>query len=191
MSTIYCSCGSVEWVLFSSCSGNDLRLEGRSLMATLDDYSDPSANHGHDPRTRIVGGGSGKKNRGSPDAPWLSAFSFSFSFLFIIAIWYVNVRIWSTVAPIIRIWVHVLGLDLRKREREREGESKRSGYREIYILSWLCFLRSSRKVYMEMTPLLQFHVVVFNVWRYHRYGAYQRCTFLNFENEMCCSLFLA
>ncbi|KAJ8647549.1 hypothetical protein MRB53_000572 [Persea americana] len=50
-------------------SGNDLRLEGRSLTATLDDHNDPSANHGHDHRTRIVGGGSGKKNRGSPDAP--------------------------------------------------------------------------------------------------------------------------
>ena len=40
-----------------------LAAEGRSLMASIEDYSEPTANHGHDPpstsRTRGGGGNSG------------------------------------------------------------------------------------------------------------------------------------
>ncbi|KAL5995566.1 hypothetical protein ACLOJK_025630 [Asimina triloba] len=48
---------------------------GRSLKAVgLDDYNDPTANQGHDPRTRVSpdpgsGSGSGRKSHSSPDAP--------------------------------------------------------------------------------------------------------------------------
>ncbi|XWS74008.1 hypothetical protein CRYUN_Cryun02cG0178600 [Craigia yunnanensis] len=46
-----------------SLSGNEIMLaaEGRSLMASIEDYSEPMANHGHDPpsRTRTSGGNGG------------------------------------------------------------------------------------------------------------------------------------
>ncbi|KAL4340173.1 hypothetical protein GQ457_08G001380 [Hibiscus cannabinus] len=42
-----------------SISGDEILLagEGRSLMMSIDDYNEPSANRGHDPPSRTRGGG--------------------------------------------------------------------------------------------------------------------------------------
>ncbi|KAK8619819.1 hypothetical protein V6N13_066321 [Hibiscus sabdariffa] len=42
-----------------SISGDQILLagEGRSLMTSIDDYNEPSANRGHDPPSRTGGGG--------------------------------------------------------------------------------------------------------------------------------------
>lgn len=41
-----------------------LAMEERSLMADIEDYSEPTANRGHDPPSRAKGGGGNGHGRG-------------------------------------------------------------------------------------------------------------------------------
>ncbi|OMO84363.1 hypothetical protein CCACVL1_10856 [Corchorus capsularis] len=47
-------------------AGDEINVftEGRSLMASLEDYNEPTANRGHDPPSRSIGGGGGNGGRG-------------------------------------------------------------------------------------------------------------------------------
>lgn len=40
--------------------------EGRSLKVRTNDYGDPSANRGHDPKNKIGGSGGGRRGRDTP-----------------------------------------------------------------------------------------------------------------------------
>ncbi|KAF8402632.1 hypothetical protein HHK36_010721 [Tetracentron sinense] len=51
-----------------SFSGNEMteKMEGRSLKTITEDYNDPSANRGHDPRNKFGGSSGGRKSRDIP-----------------------------------------------------------------------------------------------------------------------------
>ncbi|KAF5199849.1 hypothetical protein FRX31_010557 [Thalictrum thalictroides] len=65
---LLCSASSRNSILIQGNEAMELEVGesgGRSLKAVVDDYSDPSANKGHDPKNK-GGGSDGRTNRDQP-----------------------------------------------------------------------------------------------------------------------------